>query len=57
MNYLNETRIFTPEQVAAAFLVKLKDITENALGTKVNECVISVRWNNFPNFVPLIREY
>lgn len=42
VNYLGETRILTPEQVTAAFLTKLKNITENALGTKVNECVVSV---------------
>jgi len=40
--HLGQTRVLSPEQVAAAFFVKLKQITDQALGTKVNECVISV---------------
>ncbi|KAI1710338.1 hsp70 protein domain-containing protein [Ditylenchus destructor] len=42
VEYLGETKIFTPEQVTAAFLVKLKQITENNLGQPDNECVVSV---------------
>uniref|UniRef100_A0A915D4G0 Uncharacterized protein n=1 Tax=Ditylenchus dipsaci TaxID=166011 RepID=A0A915D4G0_9BILA len=42
VSYLGETKIITPEQVTAAFLTKLKVTTEAALGTKVNECVVSV---------------
>jgi molecular chaperone DnaK (HSP70) len=42
INYLGETRTLTPEQVTAAFLTKMKTITENSLGERVNDCVISV---------------
>lgn len=44
VNYLGESRVFTPEQVVAALLVKLKQITENNLRevSKVTDCVVSV---------------
>ncbi|VDM97056.1 unnamed protein product [Thelazia callipaeda] len=44
IEYFNEERILTPEQVVAMFLVKLKDITENnSPGIRVvADCVISV---------------
>uniref|UniRef100_A0A915Q5H5 Uncharacterized protein n=1 Tax=Setaria digitata TaxID=48799 RepID=A0A915Q5H5_9BILA len=44
VEYFNEERIFTPEQVVAAFLVKLKDITENSSHgmRNVTDCVVSV---------------
>lgn len=42
MNYLNEDHVFSPEQITAMLFTKLKDIAENALKTKVNDCVISV---------------
>ena len=49
VNYLGETREFTPEQVVAALLVKLKQITENNLRevSKVTDCVVSVSRNEF----------
>lgn len=42
VNYLEEEHVFTPEQITAMLFTKLKDISENALKTKVNDCVISV---------------
>uniref|UniRef100_A0A914XFT4 Heat shock 70 kDa protein 4 n=1 Tax=Plectus sambesii TaxID=2011161 RepID=A0A914XFT4_9BILA len=44
VNYLGEQRVFTPEQIVAALLVKLKQITENNLRevSKVTDCVVSV---------------
>lgn len=34
--------MFTPEQITAMLFTKLKDISVTALGTAVNDCVISV---------------
>lgn len=42
VRYLGEDKIFTPEQITAMLFTKLKDISEQALKTKVNDCVISV---------------
>lgn len=42
IDYLNETRQLTVEQVLATFLTKLKTIGEMNLNTKVVDCVISV---------------
>ncbi|VDK65564.1 unnamed protein product [Onchocerca ochengi] len=44
VQYFNEERVFTPEQVVATFLVKLKDITENSSQgmRNVTDCVVSV---------------
>ncbi|GLH02084.1 Heat shock protein 68 [Gryllus bimaculatus] len=42
VNYLDEEHIFTPEQITAMLFTKLKDTSETALKTKVNDCVISV---------------
>jgi len=42
VDYLNETRTFTPEQLTATFLNKLKSISETNLNAKVVDCVISV---------------
>lgn len=42
VEYLGKAITLTPEQLTAAFLVKLKQITEGSLGTKVHDCVISV---------------
>lgn len=42
VNYLDEEQTFSPEQITAMLFTKLKDISENALKTKVNDCVISV---------------
>ncbi|VDK85292.1 unnamed protein product [Litomosoides sigmodontis] len=44
VQYFDEERVFTPEQVVATFLVKLKDITENSSHgmRNVTDCVVSV---------------
>nr|AXU24961.1 heat shock protein 70-7 [Cyrtorhinus lividipennis] len=42
VNYMNEEQVFTPEQIAAMLFTKLKDTSEQALKSKVNDCVISV---------------
>lgn len=42
VNYLDEEQVFSPEQITAMLFTKVKDISENALKTKVNDCVISV---------------
>jgi heat shock protein len=44
VNYLDEEYVFSPEQITAMLFTKLKDISENALKTKVNDCVISVSY-------------
>nr|XP_034171697.1 97 kDa heat shock protein isoform X1 [Osmia lignaria]XP_034171698.1 97 kDa heat shock protein isoform X1 [Osmia lignaria] len=42
VQYLGEEHIFSPEQITAMLFTKLKDISETALQTIVNDCVISV---------------
>ncbi|XP_011641017.1 heat shock 70 kDa protein 4 isoform X1 [Pogonomyrmex barbatus] len=42
VQYLGEEHIFTPEQITAMLFTKLKDISETALQTAVNDCVISI---------------
>lgn len=42
VDYLNETRSFTPEQIMGMFLTKLKTIGEMNINSKVTDCVISV---------------
>ncbi|XP_046395458.1 heat shock 70 kDa protein 4 isoform X1 [Ischnura elegans] len=42
VNYLNEEHVFSPEQITAMLFTKLKETSETALKTKVNDCVISV---------------
>lgn len=42
VQYLGEEHVFSPEQVTAMLFTKLKDISENALQTTINDCVISV---------------
>lgn len=42
VHYLDEDHVFSPEQITAMLLTKLKDTSEIALKTKVNDCVISV---------------
>ncbi|CAL7936427.1 unnamed protein product [Xylocopa violacea] len=42
VHYLGEEHIFSPEQITAMLFTKLKDISETALQTIVNDCVISV---------------
>ncbi|XP_017796871.1 PREDICTED: 97 kDa heat shock protein isoform X2 [Habropoda laboriosa] len=42
VHYLEEEHVFSPEQITAMLFTKLKDISETALQTVVNDCVISV---------------
>ncbi|XP_053598001.1 97 kDa heat shock protein [Microplitis demolitor] len=42
VQYLREEHVFTPEQITAMLFTKLKEISEHALQTAVNDCVISV---------------
>ncbi|KAL0107035.1 hypothetical protein PUN28_015529 [Cardiocondyla obscurior] len=42
VQYLGEEHIFSPEQITAMLFTKLKDVSETALQTAVNDCVISV---------------
>ncbi|XP_014280439.1 heat shock 70 kDa protein 4 [Halyomorpha halys] len=42
VNYMDEEHTFTPEQITAMLLTKLKETSEQALKTKVNDVVISV---------------
>ncbi|XP_044002348.1 heat shock 70 kDa protein 4 isoform X2 [Aphidius gifuensis] len=42
VQYLGEEHVFTPEQITAMLFTKLKEISETALQTAVNDCVISV---------------
>ncbi|XP_014253857.1 heat shock 70 kDa protein 4 [Cimex lectularius] len=42
VNYMDEEHIFKPEQLTAMLFTKLKETSEHALKTKVNDCVISV---------------
>lgn len=42
VQYLGEDHVFSPEQITAMLFTKLKDISETALQTVVNDCVISV---------------
>uniref|UniRef100_A0A1B6CM60 Uncharacterized protein n=1 Tax=Clastoptera arizonana TaxID=38151 RepID=A0A1B6CM60_9HEMI len=42
VHYLDEDHVFSPEQITAMLLTKLKETSEIALKTKVNDCVISV---------------
>ena len=41
VDYLNELKTFTCEQIMATFLTKLKTIAESNLSAKVTDCVIS----------------
>lgn len=42
VQYLGEKHVFSPEQITAMLFTKLKDTSETALQTAVNDCVISV---------------
>lgn len=42
VRYMEEDRVFSPEQITGMLLTKLKEIAETALKIKVNDCVISV---------------
>ncbi len=45
VNYNDEQTTFTPEEILAMFLSKLKEIVERSQGTKVKDVVLSVRTN------------
>lgn len=44
MDYLGEKRTFSPEQIVAILLVKLRDITQAGLQElkRITDCVLSV---------------
>lgn len=42
VDYLNERKRFTPEQIAGIMFTKLKQITDTELNTKAVDCVIGV---------------
>jgi hypothetical protein len=50
VNYLNERKRFTPEQIAAIMFSKLKHITSVASATKPIDCVIGVSFYIKINF-------
>jgi heat shock protein 1/8 len=45
VEYKNETKSFTPEQISSMILIKMKGIAENYLGSNVTEAVITVPAN------------
>ena len=51
VRYLGEREVFSPEQVYAALLTKLKTAAEATLKTKVVDCVISVSFKSPQNMV------
>jgi heat shock protein 1/8 len=42
VEYRNETKLFTPEEISSMILRKMKEIAENYLGKKVFEAVVTV---------------
>lgn len=42
VNYMNEEKLFSAEEISAMILTKMKDIAESYLGQKVTDCVITV---------------
>jgi L1 cell adhesion molecule like protein len=42
VEYKNETKIFTPEEIASMILIKMKQIAEDYLKRKISEAVITV---------------
>ena len=42
MCFLGNEEVFSPEQIMAMLLTKLKLISEKELATKVTDCVVSV---------------
>lgn len=42
VQYMGEEQVFSPEQITATMLGKLRDVAGAALSTKVVDCVISV---------------
>lgn len=43
VSYLGEEKVFTPVQITAMLLTKLKETAEEGINAKVHDCVISVR--------------
>lgn len=43
--YLNEERVYTPEQLTAMLFTKLRETAENAIQAKIHDCVISVSFS------------
>lgn len=42
VNYMNEEKLFSPEEISAMVLVKMKETAESFLGKKVTDAVITV---------------
>ncbi|CAF1154018.1 unnamed protein product [Adineta steineri] len=42
VEYKNETKLFTPEEISSMILIKLKDMAETYLGKKITDAVITV---------------
>ena len=42
VDYLNEKKVFTPEEISSMILVKMKNIAESYLGSEVKDAVITV---------------
>ncbi|CAF3771949.1 unnamed protein product [Adineta steineri] len=42
VEYKNETKLFTPEEISSMILIKMKDMAETYLGKKITEAVITV---------------
>ena len=42
VNYLNESKVFQPEEISAMILTKMKETAESYLGTDVKQAVITV---------------
>ena len=45
VDYLNETKQFTPEEISAVIVNKMKEVAEAYLGQSVYKCVITVPAN------------
>ncbi|KAG7194834.1 70-kilodalton heat shock protein [Scheffersomyces spartinae] len=42
VEFKGEAKVFTPEEISSMILVKMKEIAENFMGTKINDAVITV---------------
>jgi hypothetical protein len=50
--YMGELQSFTPEQITAMLLTKIKETAENVLKTKVVDVVVSVRDSHTSRSIP-----